>query len=120
VSRRRWRRRDSKYKSLKDEISIVRDTFFFDELGAHFDALLPMTDSILVMLGGSVTLAESMYYLARQHQALVAAGEDTVISALEERFSRLKSLLILTLWLHLAYAEVGRAVVNSGVGIVMT
>jgi hypothetical protein len=62
-----------------------------------------------------------MYCLARQHQALVAAGEDAIIVKLEERYSRLeKPLLILALWLHPAYAEVGRAVVNSGVVNVMT
>jgi hypothetical protein len=42
----------AKYKSLKDVVAIVRDTFFFDELGAHLDALLPTIESSLVMQGG--------------------------------------------------------------------
>jgi hypothetical protein len=62
-----------------------------------------------------------MYCFARQHQTLVAASEDAVIVQLEKRYSRLeKPLLILALWLHPTYAEVVRAMVDSGVVNVMT
>jgi hypothetical protein len=57
-----------------------------------------------------------MYCLAGQHQDLVAASEDAVIVQLEKRYSRLeKPQLILALWLHPTYAEVVRAMVDSGV-----
>jgi hypothetical protein len=97
------------------------DESFFDELGAHLDALLPTLESSLVMQGGSVTLSDAIYCFARQHQALVAASEDAVIVQLEKRYSRLeRPLLILALWLHPTYAEVARAMVDSGVVNVMT
>jgi hypothetical protein len=101
----------AKYKSLNNVVAIVRDMPFFDELGAHLDALLTTIGSSLVMQWGSVTLANAMYCLARQHQALVAAIEDAVIVQLETRYSRLeKPLLILALWLPPSYAEVARRV----------
>jgi hypothetical protein len=110
----------AKYKSLKNGVAIVRDMSFFDELGAHLDALLPTIGSSLVMQGGSKTLADAMYCLARQHQALVASSEDAVNVQREKRYSRLeKPLLIPALWLHPTYAEVARAMVGSGVVNVM-
>jgi hypothetical protein len=50
----------AKYKSLKNVVAIVRDTSFFDELGAHLDILLPVIEPILVLLVGSVTLVDAM------------------------------------------------------------
>jgi hypothetical protein len=101
----------AKYKSLKNVVAIVRDMPFFDEIGAHLDALLPTIESSLVMQGGSVTLADDRNCLARQHQALVAAIEDAVIVQLEKRYYSLeKPLLILALWLPPTFAEVARRV----------
>jgi hypothetical protein len=76
----------AKYKSLKNVVTIVRDTFLFDQLGAHLDALMLTIEWSLVMQGGLVTLADAMYCLIRQHQALVAAGEGAVIESWRSGF----------------------------------
>jgi hypothetical protein len=39
----------AKYKRLKNDFAIVRDTSFFDERGAHLDALLSTIEASLVM-----------------------------------------------------------------------
>jgi hypothetical protein len=62
-----------------------------------------------------------LFCFSRQHQSLVAASEVAEIVQLEKRYSRLeKPLLILALWLHRTYADVARAMVDSGVVNVMT
>jgi hypothetical protein len=99
----------SKSNRLKDVYVIVRETPFFEELGTRLDALRLAIESSLVMQGWSVTLADAMYCFARQHQTLVAAGEDAVIVELNKRYSCLgKPLLILALWLYPAHAEMAR------------
>jgi hypothetical protein len=60
----------SKHKGLRDVLSIVRDPSFFDELGAHLDALIPTIESSLLMQGGSATLADSMLLCAPAPSAL--------------------------------------------------
>jgi hypothetical protein len=72
----------SNHKELRDVLSIVRDPSFFQELGAHLDALIATTESSLLMQGGSATLVDSMFCFARQCQALCEAGEDAVIAKL--------------------------------------
>jgi hypothetical protein len=106
--------------NLKEVIDIVRSPTFFEELGAHLDALLPTIEAIIVMQGGSVTLADGMFCFGRQLQFLTFAGEFAVLDMLEKRFSRLeKPLFIPALVFHPMYAKVGRAMIDAAVVNIM-
>jgi hypothetical protein len=79
-----------RFTALRDVVAIVRDQSFFNDHGAHLDAMLPTIESSLVMQGGSLTLADTKYYFLRQYQALCVEGEDAVIAKLEKRWARLE------------------------------
>jgi hypothetical protein len=104
------------FNYLKEVIDIVWSRMFFEELGAHLDALLPAIEAIIVMQGGSVTLADGMFCFGRKLQSLTSAGEFSVLAKLVKRFSRLeKPLFILAVVFHPMYAMVGRAMIDAGV-----
>jgi hypothetical protein len=46
----------AKFNNLNEVIDIVRSPTFFEEHGAHLDALLPTIEASIVMQGGSDAL----------------------------------------------------------------
>jgi hypothetical protein len=54
-----------RFKALRDVVAIVCDPSFFDDLGAHLDAMFPTIEFSLVWQGGSATLADARYCFSR-------------------------------------------------------